>query len=294
MQLYKASMQLQSALATPLKGDTIWGHIVWGIANHEGDGAVARFLEEEKKTEPALIVSSAFPKGTICKPYPKHEDRKAELSAEEYSQIKKNKKEKFVFAEKYISNIPHSENRKAFRFEQIQAMHNSVNRFSNTAEEGSLFSTEEFWANNQDFDLYILSLYSAERVKQLLEWAFENGYGADASTGKGRITVKDVVPAETKIFSKKYVALAPFITDFAEIKDNSLRANTFIRTGKIGGAFSTSMNPYKKTIVLFDEGAVFESEKPLQFIGKLIMKVHSDERICQSGFAPVVPIGDSE
>ncbi|MDO5774509.1 MAG: CRISPR-associated protein Csm4 [Spirochaetales bacterium] len=293
MQLYKVSIKLKSALATPLKGDTIWGHIVWGIANHEGDDAVSNFLEEEKSATPSLIVSSAFPKGTICKPFPKHEDRKPKLSTEEYSKIKKSKKEKFVSAAKYFSGFSENEP-KSFRFEQIQAMHNSINRFSNTVEEGNLFTVEELWASRQDFDLYVLSSYSKERISQFLDWAFENGYGADSSTGKGKISAENIIPVQPKISSNKYVALAPFVTDFSEIKENSLRANTFIRTGKIGGAFASSMSPYKKTVILFDEGAVFESEMPLQFIGKLITKVHSDGRICQSGFAPVLPIGDDE
>lgn len=293
MQLYKASIKLQSSLVTQLKGDTIWGHIVWGIANHEGELAVEKFLEDEKTAVPVLIVSSAFPKGTICKPFPKHEDRKPKLSTEEYSKIKKGKKEKFVSAARYFSNL--SENgTKTFRFEQVQAMHNSVNRFSNTVEEGNLFAMEELWASSQDFDLYVLSSFSKERIKLLLDWAFENGYGADSSTGKGKVSVENIIPVQPKISSNKYVALAPFVTDFSEIKENSLRANTFIRAGKIGGAFASSMNPYKKTVILFDEGAVFESEMPLQFIGKLITKVHSDDRICQSGVAPVLPIGDDE
>ena len=101
MQLYKVSIKLQSALVTPLKGDTIWGHVVWGIANHEGEQAVANFLAEEKSATPSLIVSSAFPKGTICKPFPRHEDRKLKLSTEEYSKIKKGKKEKSKSKEKY-------------------------------------------------------------------------------------------------------------------------------------------------------------------------------------------------
>lgn len=293
MQLYKVSIKLKSAFVTPLKGDTIWGHIVWGIANHEGDDAVANFLEEEKSATPSLIVSSAFPKGTICKPFPKHEYRKPKLSIEEYSQIKKIKKEKFVSAAKYFSGLSESET-KSFRFEKSQTMHNSINRFSNTVEDGNLFAVEELWATGQDFDLYVLSSYSKERLSQLLDWAFENGYGADSSTGKGKISVENIIPVQPKINSNKYVSLAPFVADFSEIKENSLRANTFIRTGKIGGAFASSMCPYKKTVILFDEGAVFESEKPLEFIGSLIINVHSDERICQSGFAPVVPIGDDE
>lgn len=293
MQLYKASIKLQSPLVTQLKGDTIWGHIVWGVANHEGEQAVANFLEEEKSATPSLIVSSAFPEGTICKPFPKHEDRKLKLSTEEYSKIKKSKKEKFVSAAKYFSDL-FENGTKPFRFERVQSMHNSINRFSNTVEDGNLFAVEELWANGQDFDLYILTSYSKERINQLLDWAFENGYGADSSTGKGKISVENIIPVQPKINSNKYVALAPFVADFSEIKEDSLRANTFVRTGKIGGAFASSMSPYKKTVILFDEGAVFESEKPLRFIGKLITKVHSDERICQSGFAPVLPIGDDE
>lgn len=292
MQLYKASLKLKSSLVTPLKGDTIWGHIVWGIANHEGDDSVKKFLEAEKKSEPELIVSSAFPKGTICKPFPKHEMRKPQMSTKEYAQIKKKKKEKFVSAEKYLMNV--EEETTHFRTETVQTMHNSLNRFSGTVEEGNLFTIEEFWSELQDYDLYVLSNYSFERIKQLLDWAFENGFGADSSTGKGQIEIGEIVPVNTKRTSQKYVALAPFVTDFSGIKEDSLRANTFIRSGKIGGAYSSFMSPYKKTVILFDEGAVFESEKPIQFIGNLIEKVHADDKICQSGFAPIIPLGDDE
>ena len=292
MQLYKASLKLKSSLVTPLKGDTIWGHIVWGIANHEGEDAVKKFLDAEKKSEPELIVSSAFPKGTICKPFPKHEMRKLQMSKKEYAQIKKKKKEKFVSAEKYLMNV--EEETTHFRTETVQTMHNSLNRFSGTVEEGNLFTIEEFWSELQDYDLYVLSNYSFERIKQLLDWAFENGFGADSSTGKGQIEIGEIVPVNTKRTSQKYVALAPFVTDFSGIKEDSLRANTFIRSGKIGGAYSSFMSPYKKTVILFDEGAVFETEKPIQFIGKLIENVHSDDKICQSGFAPVIPLGEDE
>ena len=214
------------------------------------------------------------------------------MSTKEYAQIKKKKKEKFVSAEKYLMNV--EEETTHFRTETVQTMHNSLNRFSGTVEEGNLFTIEEFWSELQDYDLYVLSNYSFERIKQLLDWAFENGFGADSSTGKGQIEIGEIVPVNTKRTSQKYVALAPFVTDFSGIKEDSLRANTFIRSGKIGGAYSSFMSPYKKTVILFDEGAVFESEKPTQFIGNLIEKVHADDKICQSGFAPIIPLGDDE
>lgn len=290
MQLYKATIKLESSLVTPLKGDTIWGHVVWGIANHEGEEAVARFLEEAKSSEPAFVISSAFPKGTICKPYPRHENRKPKMATKDYAEIKKQKKVKFIPASDFVKGVECCSEGNC-RFEQVQAMHNTVHRLSNTVEEG-LFAVQELWPTQNDFDVYVLSSYGAERIKALLGWAFENGFGADASTGKGRITVDAVLPVETKLATSKYVALAPFVTNLADIKQGTLRADIFVRTGKIGGAFATNMNPHKKTVVMFDEGAVFETTKPIQFIGNVITNVHSDTRICQSGFAPVLPIGD--
>lgn len=302
MQLFKATLKLLSPLATSLKGDTIWGHVVWGIANHEGDEAVEKFLDEEKSGEPSFIVSSAFPKGTICKPYPAHIARKENLSADDYAKIKKSKKQKFVPSADYFADSA-SEAAEAgapSAFEKVSAMHNSINRFSGTVEDGNLFAKEELWTENPDFDLYVLSSYPEERVKQLLGWAFENGFGADSSTGKGKISVQKVEKARVKNHSGKYVALAPFVLNDGKfggknpVKEGTLNADIFVRTGKIGGAFSSFMSPFKKTVLMFDEGAVFESDEDLEFVGKLLTDVHADKRICQAGFAPVVPVPQDE
>ena len=290
MNLYRINIKLKSSLVTLLKGDTIWGHFVWGIANHEGDEAVDKFLEECKTENPPLIVSSAFPQGTICKPIPDVKEH-GDLSIEKYSEIKKDKKIKFVNARDFFAdNKGIGLDEKVFETQNI--MHNSVNRFTNTVEGQNLYSVEEMWAKNgkEFFDLYILSSYSAERVSQLTNWAFENGFGADSSVGKGNIeVVSEAEIVEPSIKGKKYVALAPFVLDDNQQIQN-LCSDTFIRSGKIGGAFSSSLSPYKKTVILFDEGAVFESEKPLQFVGKILTNIHTDKRICQSGFAPVIPI----
>lgn len=295
MQFYKATIKLNSPLATVLKGDTIWGHVVWGIANHEGDDAVKKFLEDSKSSEPPLIVSSAFPKDSVCKPYPQHVDRKECLSKKDYAQIKAGKKQKYVNAADFFTGAEQKEKFEGLK--KVSSMHNGINRFSNTVEEGNLFSSAELWASPKEpfFDIYLLSSYPAERVKQLLTWAFENGFGADSSTGKGAISVEKIQKVETVAKkSNKYVALAPFVLEKSDIKEDSLRADIFVRTGKIGGAFATYMSPYKKTVILFDEGSVFESDRPLEFVGKLLTDVHADSRICQAGFAPVVPFLEAE
>lgn len=288
MTLYRISIRLKSPLVTALKGDTIWGHFVWGISNHEGDEDVEKFLSECKTENPPLIVSSAFPKGSLCKPIPEVKEH-GDLSIEKYSEIKSLKKIKYVNATAYFSDKIGSEPESKI-FETQSSMHNSINRFLNTVEEGGLYSSDEMWSKDgkNDFDIYILSSYSAERVTELAGWAFENGFGADSSVGKGCIEIigkaEKIEPSKK---GNKYLALAPFVSD-ENVKN--LRADTFIRSGKIGGAFATSMSPYKKTVILFDEGAVFESDKSIQFAGKLLTNMHTDSRICQSGFAPVIPV----
>lgn len=310
MQLFKATLKLLSPLITSLKGDTIWGHIAWGIANHEGEDAVGKFLADEKSEQPPLIVSSAFPKGTICKPYPAHIARKENLSTDDYAKIKKSKKQKFVSATDYFENALVSTTSTGSgqagstdapsNFEKVSAMHNSINRFSGTVEGSNLFASQELWAENPDFDLYVLSSYSEERIKELLDWAFENGFGADSSTGKGKISVEKIEKVQTKNHTGKYVALAPFVLndEKAEIKnpvkEGTLSADIFVRTGKVSGVFSGFMPPFKKTVLMFDEGTVFESNENLEFVGKLLTDVHTDKRICQSGFAPVVPVPKDE
>ena len=85
------------------------------------------------------------------------------------------------------------------------------------------------------------------------------------------------------------MALAPFIVpDMNKIE--KLRADIFVRSGKIGGAFVSSLAPWKKSVVLYDEGAVFESTERIEYIGTLLSNMHADKRIVQSAFAPVIPI----
>jgi CRISPR-associated protein Csm4 len=299
MDLYRITLQLCSPLVTPLKGDTIWGHIVWGIANHEGDKKVAEFLEQEKSDTPTLIVSSAFPSGLICKPIPEPEERtQTNLNSNDYAHIKQKKKIKYAKAAEYFSEISESGIDETLSFESAQVMHNTINRETNAVLEGGLYAAGERWLGiakikggyaSINWDVYVLSSFTQERVKLLCEWAFENGYGADASTGKGKIIVKgDPQIVTAKKTGTKYMALGPFVKDGGIV---DLRADIFVRSGKIGGAFASALSPYKKTVVLFDEGAVFTSQKSTEYAGKLLTKVHTDPRICQSAFAPVVTIG---
>ncbi|MDR1399214.1 MAG: CRISPR-associated protein Csm4 [Treponema sp.] len=289
MTLYRITLEIHSSLVTLLKGDTLWGHIAWGIANREGDEAVAAFLEQEKSGQPPLIVSSAFPKDMICKPLPEPKLREGTLTREKYADIKKNKKIQYEAASQYFSNTPDMSYKYSAFFKTRQFMHNVINRATNTVLDQGLYAVEEYWAEISEWDVYALSLFDAARVTQLFEMALENGYGADTSTGKGRISVKqgaEPVVAKNK-GSATYMALGPFVR---HQNIENLRADIFVRTGRIGGMFASVLSPYKKTVLLYDEGAVFTSKTPLEYAGALLSGVHKDKRICQSAFTPVIAI----
>lgn len=297
MSLYVVTIKLKSALGTPLKGDTIWGHVVWGIARNEGDEAVKAFLEESKTGTPPFVVSSAFPHGYICKPLPQPRPRDSAMTKEKYADIKKAKKLRYENASGYLDATALSENASPMResiedvFESHPRMHNSINRFTGTVDDNAgVYSSAEIWCKTPKLDVYVESVYEPQRVQKLCEWAFENGYGADSSSGKGWITVEGVQKVAAKrTGDKKYVALAPFVlspADYECVKD--LRADVFVRAGKTGGSISSV--PWKKPVVMYDEGAVFECGKNITHIGSLIPDVHSDPRIASSGFAPVIPL----
>jgi len=293
MTLYRIRFELCSSIVTPLKGDTIWGHIVWGIANHEGDEAVTKFLEQEKSDPPALVVSSAFPAGMLCLSLPPVKEDESIDDEDKYTEEKrKKKKTKYMPAEDYFKDTKTPVKTIENPFKSVPVMHNTIDRSMNTVLESGLYSTEEKWHDaNIEWDFYILSSFKPERVKELVDWAFENGYGADASTGKGKINIKgNPIPVETKIRGNKYMALGPFV---GTEKIKNIRADIFVRSGKLGGSFASFMTPHKKPVVLFDEGAVFNCDTEIKYAGILLEKMHGTDKynICQSGFAPVIPIG---
>ena len=85
MQAYQITLSLQSAFATPLKGDTLFGQLCWAIRNRLGEAALNQCLEGYTNNQPFAVVSDAFPDGYLPLPklpscfyqLPEGEDRKA-------------------------------------------------------------------------------------------------------------------------------------------------------------------------------------------------------------------------
>lgn len=63
MNTCRIRLRLLSPLGTPLVADTLFGHLCWGIAYHDGPDAVSTFLEQMASPEPPLVISDPLPAG---------------------------------------------------------------------------------------------------------------------------------------------------------------------------------------------------------------------------------------
>lgn len=288
MSLLRATVELRSSICTPLKGDTIWGHVACGIANHEGDEGVKAFCN----LDPPFVVSSAFPHNMLPKPLLEPIEPEDFKTKEDYVQYKKEKKSKYITASSFLE-IKEDESIDEIKFKSMAVTHVSISRLSGTALDGMLYSVDEKWPDcDRKMDLYISTTFEKERVLELLNWAFEFGYGADATTGKGAISVSnEILEIKQKHqYTGTYMALGPFVAN-GDVLSN-LRGTTFIRKGRIGGVLSTELTPYKKSIIFYDEGSTFKNDGKIEYVGAVLHNMHynSNYDICHSGLTPVIEV----
>lgn len=295
MTIYRVIIELKSRLVTPLMGDTIFGHILWGIARNQGDKAVTNFIDSLEQNP--LVVSNAFPHDYLPKPLLIDNSYKEE----DYAKIKKIKKIKYIPAEPFFKNEKITttifakciNDEKMYKYETIERLRNTCDRIKGgTLEETGLYGVDEIWVTageNQRvlFDVYIGTSLEKDDLEQYVKWAFENGYGADASVGAGVISLFKIESVQFPENGTRAMALGPFVVpDPTLYKSLDLRANITVKRGKVGDIFTHQINPFKKPILFYSEGATFNAqaiEKP--YIGSLLRDVHKDNRIVHQGWA---------
>jgi len=298
MDTYRLQLKIRSPLATPIQGDTVFGHICWGIAYHEGEKILLDFLASYN-TEPQLTISNGFPHGRLPMPIltpsaPEIENRDA------LTQLKAIKKQEFVqqelffdqsfyFSTETLRNQLPSNNRKNNTLKEAHRTHNTINRATGMVEEGGLYAVSEKYPKKEKelLDLYMTSTLPEKRINELFQWAFEFGYGADKSTGKGVLEITALDQLTFPQDGKRCMALGNFVPA-ADNKLKGLRANIMTKFGKLGGHFVTSRNPFKKPILMYKAGATFECPNSTPYVGTLLENIHKDPEIRHHAFAPVI------
>ncbi|MCD6412644.1 MAG: hypothetical protein J7L54_00650 [Elusimicrobia bacterium] len=319
MKTYEITIKPISGFATPLMGDTIFGHFCWQF-----DG-IEKLLSDYDKNPFAIFSSACLTKKRngeriyfLKKPslpekflFEFESEEEREEREEKIKYRKERKKRQFFPVSKSapLNSLKDKnwKNDKKFYIElefakNFSQWHNRINRITGTTGEGEFapFSVKQI-VYKDEFELVIFVGIDERRIsKNEVEEAFKNigktGFGKDASTGLGRFDVCGI--NEIDLFSlgaKKFDAvytLSPFVP---EKEYKNIFFTPFTRFGRHGSFLAISKNPFKAPVIMADEGAVVVMDdreiSERKFVGsavKGISKVQPDA-VCQ-GYSLFIPV----
>lgn len=307
MKKYLVKFELKSYFSTPLMSDTLFGHICWGVLYNDGEKALLNFLEENRQ-KPKLLLSDGFPQNYLPMPLlkpDKGEDVNEQKDRKKYAENKKYRKKvryikkDFIFEGKKISfkkvcedfekgNTDELKIRAHPEFIKVMRTRNVIDRYTQTATDGGLFSVDEIYLQGEKIvDLYAVTEYEKDVLKKYINFGIQRGYGADKSTGAGIFEIKSI---EETAFPEKgdyLLALSSFIPSENEILED-LRAEIMTKFGKIGDNHDFFQVPFKKPMIMFRAGASFMARENDIYAGRMLEGIHKIPGIVHSAYAPLI------
>lgn len=306
MRLHRFLIRPLSPWATPLRSDTLYGLLLWRIAERQGDEACRHAITAFLEGKPPFALSSALPEGSVfaprLPPAPRARFRQwveegafvdaagAPLTLMAALQaFKRFRKQTYLPLADWQKLAGKLSVRRLFATfcarkapEQTKSApdtgmepHISMDRRSGGALEGGLYFNRLRWFR-PDARLHLYARTdSPETLLSLLAEAGELGFGKDAALGKGRFAVRedtDFNPAALENdgpFSLLLsVCAAP---DMAALRGWYA---TEIKRGKVWGGGS----PFKNPLLLLSEGSLLHRLPEGPFV---LQNIHPHARIVQ-------------
>lgn len=303
MKPYRLRLTLLGPIVTPLTGDTLFGHLCWGMAYSEGRAALEAFLAETASDTPPLVIGDACPAGFVPAPLLPVADSKefermlaalkvgADVLAA-HDRLKLARKRRWIptaalerckdqlTAESVLhACLDSSHGAAPAPLHSHQVAHNTINRLTqHTAEEvGLFFQTEVRPDRSADFDVHILSSLPAERVTEIFRNGLAGGFGRDASTGKGHLRVGELDASPWPQAEAPNAALT--LGCFAPSNDDPAHGwwRSETRLGKVSGAWADDEGgehpPFKYPLTVLTAGSLLGPwRKP--WLGRVVDGVH--------------------
>lgn len=303
MDALRLTLTPQTAFGTPLVGDTLFGHLCWGIAETYGEARLRALLDGYCDGTPCLITSDAFPAGHLPLPTlpsaywkktPGEEDRKA-LKKRQWLPLDRLKEPVRDWQQHAKSNNDIA----ADLLTSHTQAHNSINRATHTtgSDQFAPFTSEQHWySTNSQWQLYLLhdpARITRDELAQVLKNLGHSGYGRDASTGLGKYHV-DALEA-SDLFSRSgdaAMTLSPCCPQGQGFDGTHSYYQTLTRFGRHGNVQATAGNPYKKPVLMAQTGAVFSGDRHgCPWIGQGIGGISASQpEAVHQGYAPVIAL----
>jgi len=303
MQSYRATLTPLSAFATPLKGDTLFGHLCWAIRNRFGEARLTELLKGYTQNAPFAVIADAFPEGYWPLPklpggyyqLPESADRKAVKKCAWLPEA--------AFANALGDWLHCAVNPGCLGAKRPQP-HNQINRQTNsTGGNGfAAYSIEQEWfMPGLRWSLYLLldsDRLPPEACRQCLADIGNVGFGRDASSGLGKFAVAAFQARElpAQIGANACLTLAPCAPQGLGYDGQRSFYHPFTRFGRHGDiAAQQQGKPFKNPLLLAQTAAVFGVEPPAK--GYIGQGVGGNGRLSRTlpatvhqGYAPVLPV----
>ena len=313
MKSYKLTLTLQSAFATPLKGDTLFGQLCWAIRNRLGESALADCLGDYNNNQPFAVVSDAFPKGYFPLPklpncfyqLPENTDRKAIKKQTWLPEALFQQPIRQWLSQAVTSKALVTESKYATHLsEKHPQVHNTINRLTNTTGEAGFapYSVEQEWfMPGLQWSVFLLldtARLSVDDCRQCLEDIGLFGFGKDASIGLGKFIIDDIQEyiLPTQESANACLTLAPCAPQGLGFDNQHSYYQLFTRFGRHGDiAVHQDGKPFKNPVLFAQTGAVFKTLPAKSgFIGQGIggqgQLSKTINATIHQGYAPVLAI----
>lgn len=268
MQAYQLTLRPETAFGTPLVGDTLFGHICWGIVEQYGTETLKNCLQGYTENRPFLVVSDAFPQGFL--PLPSLPSAYWQEGAE--TDRKKLKKKQWL-PESALDSDSRLWQQQALSSDEIspnligshRRPHNSLSRQTQTT--GGRFAayeSEQIWyGSGSSWTVYCLldeDRLNQEQLRQVLENIGRIGYGRNASSGLGKFSVNSLKDCD--LFGRYAAGSAVFALAAScpqGLGYNPEHSFYHIQTrfGRHGNLQARSGRPFKQPVLMAQTGAVF-------------------------------------
>lgn len=299
MNWYEIVIEPTSPFGTPLKGDTLFGHICWQAHYHPDllKGGLEQSLAEYD-THPFAVFSSAILKLGDRYVLKRPDMPLAELFdlTDPAVPIKEYKRRKWCLADSALHLDLAGENfqsdsdlagtvceslspdlrrrmdpgKELSPRTPFSRTHNSINRLTLTtgwegfapfSREAECFLPETQWAIFALIDESVVDTAHLETaLKNIGKW----GFGRDATTGGGRFELLSFTPMKDFPYqppeANGWYTLAPCVPEKGAYRKGYFTA--FTRFGKHGDIGAKTGNPFKNPVVMADEGAVLFPNQP--------------------------------
>ena len=295
---YKVKFKPESPLVSELSSDILWGHLAWAVRYVFSREKLIEIISAMQIEKPPLLCSSIFPEVDGVELIPA---LKLPLNpdAEDFKELKKQKfiikseLDKYTQAvSQHYSKILRSSAKLSGKVvSESASMRNVISRRTGTVlQEGGLFSTRHIsFRGNVRLYCYIYCAEGEDFLENILDYISNTGFGADKTSGKGKIALESLEEIGDVLFEKKadanaFVSLSLFVPDNHEVNLKRSFYKTKAKIGRLGEAFASSNPYYKRPLWLLEEGSVCRPNEEKAVYGGLINNVHPNQGIMHYAF----------